>query len=226
MKYLWNFLIGVLAFLACFAIDKWILPRSVFHKSEGIDYLRQVNQSLLSSNTALNNASKQLVRHMENDLADPIVAEQMKLLLPKALYASTLSDSVYRLVEHNKNMLATEAAKYSYPATSNRSAERLFVKGGEGDKLYAVLEQYTRKVLLIDAGVDKAFSQTLPALRSIKAPGKNKSESWAKETFDNKTTLQAEIILNRIMNDIAVSENMVLNHLYGRPSRSPVAYDK
>lgn len=226
MKYIWNFLIGVLAFLACFAIDKWILPRSVFHKTDGVGYLKQVNQSLNTSNAGLNLANKQLLQSMQTDMMDPLVAEKMKQLFPKALQVFTFSAEVYRYVETERDALLAEAAKYSYPASSNRAPERLFIKQGKGDRLRIILDQYKKNLLAIDPGIKTAFENNLPIIKNMAEPDNKKQKDWARDVFDNKTTLQAEIILNRIMNDISTSEQLVLTYLETQTGKPQLAFDK
>lgn len=155
-----------------------------------------------------------MLESMNNHINNPASAPGARVWLTKAEMAARLAGNAYNYVEKDRNLLLTEAAKHSFPATSNRSAEKIFIKQKQGEKLYAELNDYIKNLLAIDPAIHSAFSHNnLPIQKDINSSDKKTIEKWVGENFDDKTTLEAEIVLDRIQNDVLLSEIMIINSL-------------
>jgi len=181
--------------------------------------LKNSNAALTESNAALpelikDGAKKKKSLQVYADRIDPVRNSS------KSLY-NKIEALKQKMIDETGGYIDAYGVKELKGKKDNGVTTRILVDEGEGERLKAELQGFTRDLLkLVDEGDQSKMTSTLPTIVDDKTwEGKkknNKNYTWSTFNF-NQMPLQAVLpILTKFQNDIKSSEAEILNYLAGK----------
>lgn len=199
--------------------------------SEILNAFKTVRRSLESSNTTVTASTGLIMKSLEDKAATPETAERAKPWFERAQRVQTYADAVFKYIEGLKNEIITKAGgKPGDPSVSFKEdnldiVTSMFVKGGEGNKLKAKLEQFQRDILGIDPEIDSAFSKSMNIDLSNPPGQDGKTKAWDVAYFNMVPTVAGLTILSKFQNDVKGAENKVVAFCHQKVGEVKVVFD-
>ncbi|MGQ0740478.1 MAG: type IX secretion system motor protein PorM/GldM [Bacteroidota bacterium] len=198
--------------------------------SEILNAFKTVRRSLENTNATVNLSTTTILKSLEDKTLKPETRERALIWYPKAQKATKISQDLYAYLESMKGKILTLAGgSLSDPTKSFKEdnldiVTRMMVKEGEGMKLKAMLEQYSKDIKAIDPELDSAFSA--PFVDISNPPGRDgKTKEWEIAYFHMVPTVAGLTILSKFQNDIKTAENKVVAHFHKKVGEVEVIFD-
>jgi len=186
--------------------------------AEILNAFKVVDNSLIESNTVLDNSTSGIYSNFEELLKDPKTADKAAIWKPKADQVRKLAGETFTILENYKQALKVESdldeTTGAFKEDNIDAATRYFDTKGNGKDLYAKLEEFKTRLLGIDPEMAKQIGQKIPLnLEVIKSASGNKStgdkiKDWVNSYFHMTPTIAAITILSKFQNDVKNSENL------------------
>ncbi len=199
--------------------------------SEILNAFKTVRRSLESSNTTVNASTGLIMKSLEDKASEPETSERATPWFQKAQKVVTVSDDIYKYIETLKNQIITKAGgKPGDPSVSFKEdnldiVTKLFVKGGEGNKLLERLKKFQSDILAIDPEIDSAFKKSLNIDLSNPPGQDGKTKPWDVAYFHMVPTVAGLTILSKFQNDIKGAENKVVSFCHQKVGEVKVVFD-
>ncbi|MBN8687079.1 MAG: gliding motility protein GldM [Chitinophagales bacterium] len=199
--------------------------------SEILNAFKTVRRSLESSNTTVNASTGLIMKSLEDKAAAAETAERAKPWFEKAQKVVAVSDEVFKYIESLKSSIITQAGgNPSDPSVSFKEdnldiVTKLFVKGGEGNKLLERLKKFQSDILGIDPEIDSAFKKSLNIDLSNPPGQDGKTKAWDVAYFNMVPTVAGLTILSKFQNDIKGAENKVVSFCHQKVGEVKVVFD-
>ena len=198
--------------------------------SEILNAFRTVRRSLENTNATVNLSTATILKSLEEKTMDPNTKDRASIWFPKAQSVTQISGDLYNYIENLKGRIIKEAggdpkdASKSFKEDNLDIVTRLMVKGGEGNKLKAKLEKYSKDIKGIDPSIDSAFST--PFVDISNPPGQDKkSKPWDIAYFHMVPTVAGLTILSKFQNDIKTAENKVVAYCHQKVGEVKIIFD-
>ena len=199
--------------------------------SEILNAFKTVRRSLESSNTTVNASTGLIMKSLEDKASAVETAEKAKPWFEKAQKVVAVSDEVFKYIESLKSSIITQAGgNPSDPSVSFKEdnldiVTKLFVKGGEGNKLLERLKKFQSDILGIDPEIDSAFKKSLNIDLSNPPGQDGKTKAWDVAYFNMVPTVAGLTILSKFQNDIKGAENKVVSFCHQKVGEVKVVFD-
>ncbi len=204
--------------------------------SEILNAFKTVNNSLVNSNSIIDQKNKGIFTSFEAKLKDPVSAEKAAIWKPKAEKAAQLADDMSNYLETLKVDLMKEAGQVTpggqFKEDNLDAATRLFLdnaggKAPKGKELLDKLTQFRQQLLDVDPSVKLEFEKTLPIdLAPPKSNNEASKKDWAFGYFHMTPTIAGITMLSKFENDVKNSEALVVDFLHRKIGEVVVVYDE
>jgi gliding motility-associated protein GldM len=198
--------------------------------SEILNAFKTVNRSLENTNVAVNKSTETILASLKEKTTQEETKERALIWYPKALAAQTASQELNAYLTDLKNKIMTRAGgnpndpNQKYKEDNLDIVTRLMIKEGEGKKLKAKLEQYSKTIRAIDPSVDSAFKE--PFIDLSDPPGRDKKKrDWEVAYFHMVPTVAGLTILSKFQNDVKTTENKVVSYFHQKVGEVKVVFD-
>lgn len=198
--------------------------------SEILNAFKTVRRSLEATNATVSNSTATIMKSLEDKTNDVATKDRALEWLPKAKQVVSYSKTLFDYIEKLKNDIITNAGgKPNDPASSFKEdnldiVTKMMVKGGEGNKLKAMLEKYTADIKKIDPSIDSAFTNAFIDVSN--PPGQDgKTKPWDVAYFNMVPTVAGLTILSKFQNDIRTAENKVVAFCHQKVGEVKVIFD-
>lgn len=198
--------------------------------SEILNAFKTVNRSLESTNTTVNRSTETIIKSLKEKALQPETAERANMWLPKAEKVVEISKKIVDYITGLKNKILTAAGGSTTDPNKQFKEDNLdivtkiMVKEGEGNKLKALLEAYTKDIKGVDPKIDSAFSQAFVDISN--PPGRDgKTKAWDIAYFNMVPTVAGLTILSKFQNDIKTAENKVVAFCHNQVGTVEVVFD-
>lgn len=187
--------------------------------TEVLDGFDLVNENLQKSIKVTDERNKQIYADINTSYEDN--PEKTGVWHNMANGVKTKTDSVYNYIQELKVLIAKESDganadvdNLKYRDDLSASAEIMTSpKGGQGDKLKKMLDDYREAMtaLIPDESKQDIVSRTLSTEPSQKA--KKEGKTWARASFENMPSIAAITYLTELQINVKQAEGEVLNNL-------------
>ncbi|HMU46674.1 MAG TPA: gliding motility protein GldM [Chitinophagaceae bacterium] len=198
--------------------------------SEILNAFKTVRRSLENTNVTVTQSTATILKSLEDKTTDPQTKDRAVVWFPKAQEVTKISQGLYDKIEALKNKIITLAGgKPGDPSVSFKEdnldiVTKLMVKDGEGKKLKALLEDYSKQIKGIDPEFDSAFAK--PFVDVSNPPGNDgKTKDWDVAYFHMVPTVAGLTILSKFQNDIKTAENKVVAYCHQKVGEVKVIFD-
>lgn len=202
--------------------------------SEILNAFKVVNNSLITSNNAIESKNQTLFQSFQDKLNKAESKEKAEIWWPKAKAAKELSEQMFAYLEDLKKKLIKESKPTvvdgveTFAEDNLDAATRVFVEGPEGKELQKKLEEYKRQILAIDPKITQEFGKSLPLNTDIPKVTNSQAgqKDWAYAYFHMTPTMAAITILSKFQNDIKNTESQVVEFCHKEIGQVEVIYDQ
>ncbi len=198
--------------------------------SEILNAFKTVRRSLENTNATVDQSTATILKSLDDKTKEDATKERALKWSPIAQQVSGISKKLYDYIENLKGQIITKAGgNPADPAKSFKEdnldvVTRLMVKDGEGNKLKAMLEQYSKDIKALDPELDSAF--TTPFVDVANPPGRDgKTKAWDVAYFHMVPTVAGLTILSKFQNDIKTAENKVVAECHKKVGEVKVVFD-
>jgi gliding motility-associated protein GldM len=198
--------------------------------SEILNAFKTVNKSLENTNVAVNKSTETIMKSLLDKTTEEATRERALIWYPKAQQVQKLSGDLFNYLASLKNKIITEANGDPNDPTKPFKEDnldivtRLMVKNGEGNKLKAMLEDYSKKIRAIDHDIDSTFKEPFVDVSDPPGADKKKKE-WDVAYFHMVPTVAGLTILSKFQNDIKTAENKVVALCHQKVGEVKVVFD-
>jgi len=198
--------------------------------SEILNAFKTVNKSLENTNVAVNKSTETIMKSLLEKTTDPATKERADIWYPKAQQVQKLSGDLFNYLAELKNKIISEAGGDPKDLTKSFKEDnldvvtRLMVKNGEGNKLKAKLEEYSKQIRAIDHDIDSTFKEPFVDVSDPPGADKKKKE-WDVAYFHMVPTVAGLTILSKFQNDIKTAENKVVALCHQKVGEVKVVFD-
>ncbi len=199
--------------------------------SEILNAFRTVRRSLENSNATVTQSTAIIMKSLEDKSNDPVTTERATPWFQKAQKVNATADAIFKYIDGLKNDIITKAGGKPGDATVPFKEDNLdivtkmFVQGGEGNKLKQKLEQFQKDILGIDPEIDSAFKKSLNIDLSNPPGQDGKTKAWDLAYFNMVPTVAGLTILSKFQNDIKGAENKVVSFCHQKVGEVKVVFD-
>lgn len=199
--------------------------------SEILNAFRTVRRSLENSNATVTQSTAIIMKSLEDKSNDPVTTERATPWFQKAQKVTATADAIFKYIDGLKNDIITKAGGKPGDATVPFKEDNLdivtkmFVQGGEGNKLKQRLEQFQKDILGIDPEIDSAFKKSLNIDLSNPPGQDGKTKAWDLAYFNMVPTVAGLTILSKFQNDIKGAENKVVSFCHQKVGEVKVVFD-
>lgn len=201
--------------------------------SEILNAFKTVNNSLVNTNTTVNNSTERIMESLVDKKADPTTSAKATIWEPRARQAVNYSATVYNFIQTLKNDIIKGAG--GDPNDSTKSfkednldvATRIMIKEKKGQQLYDMLAKYQNDIFAIDDTIKTKFTRD-PLQVDLRMPKlqKNSKKNWEEAYFHMVPTVAALTILSKFQNDIKTSENRVVSFCHEQVGKVELRFDR
>ncbi len=198
--------------------------------SEILNAFKTVNKSLENTNVAVNKSTETIMKSLLDKTNQEATKERALIWYPKAQQVQKLSVDLFNYLANLKNKIITEAdgdpndPTKAFKEDNLDIVTRLMVKNGEGNKLKAMLEDYSKQIRGIDHAIDSTFRE--PFVDVSDPPGADKKKkAWDVAYFHMVPTVAGLTILSKFQNDIKTAENKVIALCHQKVGEVQVVFD-
>lgn len=201
--------------------------------SEILNAFKTVNNSLVNTNTTVNNSTEQIMESLVDKKIDPTTMAKAIIWEPRAKQAVNYSATVYNFIQTLKNDIIKGAG--GDPNDSTKSfkednldvATRIMIKEKKGQQLYDMLAKYQNDIMGIDDTIKTKFTKD-PLQVDLRMPKlqKNSKKNWEEAYFHMVPTVAALTILSKFQNDIKTSENRVVSFCHEQVGKVELRFDR
>ena len=198
--------------------------------SEILNAFKTVRRSLENTNTTVNQSTATILTSLEQKTQEEQTKERALIWFPKAQAVVAKSKTLYDYIEGLKGKILTLAGGSPNDPTKSFKEDNLdivtkmMVKEGEGNKLKAMMEQYSKDIKGIDHEIDSAFKN--PFIDVSNPPGRDgKTKDWDIAYFHMVPTVAGLTILSKFQNDIKTAENKVVAFCHQKVGEVKVIFD-
>lgn len=173
----------------------------------GITLLKEVNSSLIRSNQITTFSTENIYQSLEDKIKKPESSDRASRWFPKAKKIRKLTESILQDVKRIKSDLIEEAGfdplKEEKPESAKEAVDYIFKEHKEGQLLFQKLALYKKDMLAVEPLMEE-YIRTAVIVTGIDSLGT--TGSFIDKYFKN-TLLDAITMLNKIENDILITEN-------------------
>jgi gliding motility-associated protein GldM len=199
--------------------------------SEILNAFKTVNRSLENTNVTVNTSTGVIMKSLQDKTTDDQTKVKALEWYPKAQRVVTTSKTLYDYLGALKTKILTLAGGSATDPTKSFKEDnldivtKLMVKEGEGKKLFAALQKYTKDILGIDTAIKKEFEKSLNIDLS-NPPGRDgKQKEWDVAYFHMVPTVAGLTILSKFQNDIRTAENKVVAYCHTKVGEVKFIFD-
>jgi gliding motility-associated protein GldM len=199
--------------------------------SEILNAFKTVRRSLENTNTTVNQSTATILKSLEEKTLEQQTKERALIWFPKAKQATDISKKLYDYIDGLKSkILSLAGGSLGDPSKSFKEdnldiVTKIMVKEGEGKKLKAMLEQYSKDIKAIDPELDSAF-RNINFVDVSNPPGRDgKVKDWDIAYFNMVPTVAGLTILSKFQNDIRTAENKVVAECHKKVGEVKVVFD-
>ncbi|HEY8896950.1 MAG TPA: hypothetical protein VIM79_19140 [Niastella sp.] len=215
--------------LFCFAMAVSLMG---CHPEENPDQLKAVNQSLERMNVSVsddNNALMEILRNRQKDPQSAAVAEKW---LPGGNKIHKYADSLRLMLDSIKSELITQSDSLKMDFVP--VVRQLHNEDGVGIRLFGILAEFKDSIpafISVPGQRNKSYlPKDIPFLNgysdSLSANDKLQfGKEWLEKSFGRSSSLMAMIMLNKIENDVLMTEKMLIEYCNSQACYMPVIYD-
>lgn len=209
--------------------------------AEILNAFKTVNNSLQTTNNIVGQSTGTYIASLQSKLTQPESREKAAKWYPIAQEAQQYSNQTYTAIQQLKDSLMratgfdpVKNGDSSYKFDDIEASERIIVQGGEGKKLFQILQTYKSNILSLDAkvkglGAKETINQILtPFPVDLKTPqsvNKN-NNTWESAYFTMTPTIAALTILSKFQNDVRTTENKVVEYCHNQVGQVEVRFDQ
>jgi hypothetical protein len=202
------------------------------HPEENPDQLKVVKECLERVNENIKSDNKTLIERMEYMLEEPLAITIAERVLPQVNKIHLYADSLRLMLDGIKSELIarSDSLKMDFvPVVRQLHNEdgvgiRLFEKLAEfKDSIPALISvpgQTNKSYLPKDIPLLNGYSDNLPANEKLQF-----GKKWLEKSFGRSSSLMAMIMLNKIENDVLMTEKMVIEYCNSQSCYMPIIYD-
>lgn len=205
--------------------------------SEILNAFKTVNNSLLSSNKAIDEKNSTIAKSFDELIKDPTSKERAIVWKPKSEQAHQLAEDVTKYIENLKEelmkaskLVVDKEGKKSFSLDNLDAATHLLVEGPVGTKngkeLLQRLTDFKTKLLQIDPAIEKEFANSLPLDLAIPEMHSKVKGDWAYAYFHMTPSIAAITILSKFQNDVKNSESQVTDFCHQQVGKVKIIFDQ
>ncbi len=206
--------------------------------SEILNAFKTVNNSLLSSNLAIDHKNEAIAKSFEELAKDPASKEKAVIWKPKAEKAHQLAEDVTKYLEGLKQelkkaskLVVDKDGKEHFSLDNLDAATHLLVEGPVGTKngkeLFQKLSDFKAQLLQIDPAIQQQFGTNLPLDLAIpETESKVGKGDWAYSYFHMTPSIAAITILSKFQNDVKNSEAQVADFCHQQVGKVKFVFDQ
>lgn len=198
--------------------------------SEILNAFKTVRRSLEATNTTVNASTSTIIKSLEEKTREEATKERALEWYPKAQTVVSTTKQLFDYIESLKNKIITNAGgnpndpSVSFKEDNLDIVTKMMVKGGEGNKLKALLEKYTADIKKIDPSIDSAFKNAFVDVSN--PPGQDgKTKPWDVAYFNMVPTVAGLTILSKFQNDIRTAENKLVAYCHQKVGEVKIIFD-
>jgi hypothetical protein len=158
--------------------------------------IKEMEESLISSNQSIKNSSKQIMAALEDKLNDPGSHERATVWFARAKAAHIYSTDVIDFIEALKKDDKISRA--------------------QSNSLYNNLNAYKSKILAIDSSIEFEFAENFRLISNSFDTGKKNEPDFYNEFFRNSDHLLTSAMLTKFQNNVGVTENKLSSYCYNQ----------
>jgi hypothetical protein len=177
---------------------------------------KALDQGLSSSNEMIDTQNHDAIAYIKDETTDPLTAEKAKAWYSRAQLIQSLSRNVSIYVDGLRTSLKKEAGlkikdgDELFRENDKNAVMRLFEKQEKGNELYKRLKEYRSEISKIDSGMLSILEHGPEMTIKDFGSGREASDDFTKNYFDDISTIAGLAMLNRFQNNIRIIENQAL----------------
>jgi gliding motility-associated protein GldM len=222
--------------------------------SEILNAFKTVNNSIVKSNTVIDDKNKMIYESLAEKLKDPQTAAKAAIWAPKAEAVKNLAADVSSYIDNLKLELKQESGlrlndkgEEEFKEDNLDAPIRMMGEKGEGEKLYNKLKSFKEQALAVlkpeefadnptlQAEIKKAkadFEKSLPINLNVPESKSGNSRTgddvkdWTNSYFHMTPTIASLTILSKFQNDVKNSEAQLVDYCHNQIGKVKLVYDQ
>jgi gliding motility-associated protein GldM len=187
------------------------------HRSESeLAVFKTLDESLSNSNLTISRSSDMVYASLKEKLTDPATSYKAEIWEAKAAIIKKISLDIFKYIEGLKENLKKEAGlkihegREIFSEGDDSAVEMLFDKKNKGKELFEKFHQYNKSIMAIDKDLDSTFRHSSELRYHFFDSSTNDYKLFVKSYFKNVPVVGALAFLNKIQNNIKITENRMM----------------